>query len=207
MMKQIGVHFVWLCLIVPYFTLYAQDEWELTKQDENIKVYLHKSWKDNGTYKAEAIINAPIQVVYEFLIDFDNYINWVYSCEKIEVLLAEKDEKYAYYAYYSIPWPFSDRDAVSVLEITHHSNGNIEVISKPGIGYKPVVENAIRINEFGEHYEYIPLSANSTRVKMTGNYDPGGKLPDWLIKQFLSMGPFGALKEMKKNSEERVKKQ
>jgi len=195
------------CLIVFSISVKAQDEWELTKKAEDIKVYLHKSWKDNGTYKAEAVINAPINVVYNFLTDFDNYINWVYSCKEIEVLLEEKDKKYAYYAYYDIPWPFNDRDAVSVLEITHHSNGNIEVITTPGKDYKPLVEDVIRIEEFGEHYEYAPLTENTTQVKMTGNYDPGGNIPDWLIKQFLSMGPFGALKEMKKNSEERAKKQ
>ncbi|MGD2034010.1 MAG: START domain-containing protein [Bacteroidales bacterium] len=185
--------------------VHAQDEWELAREDEDIRVYLHKSWRENHTYRAEAVINAPIGVVYDFLTDFENYINWVYSCEIIEVLLEEKDKKYAYYAYYDIPWPFRDRDAVSVLEITHHQNGDIDVHSTPGKGYKKLHPDAIRIEKFEEFYRFSPMPGNKTGVNMKGNYDPGGYVPEWLIKQFLTMGPLDALQELKKNSEKRSK--
>jgi len=206
MIKHCKILFVWIWLIVFTFPSTAQDEWELAKHDTDIKVYLHKSYKTNRTYRAEAIVNAPIEIVYNFLTDFHNYINWVYSCDIIEVLLEEKDKKYAYYAYYDIPWPFTDRDAVSVLSITHHPNGAIEVNSSPGIGYKPKVPDVIRIEEFEEHYLYIPINSNSTKIEMTGSYNPGGSIPEWLLKQFLTSGPLDALQEIKKNSEERAKK-
>ena len=207
MIKQIGVLFVLICLIVYSFPLKAQEEWELARKDDDIKVYLHSSWKETGTYRAEAIVNAPVKILYDFITDFDNYINWAYCCDNIEVLLEEKDKKYAYYAYYDIPWPFADRDVVSVLDIIHHPNGIIEVNTSPGTGYKPLVPDAIRITKLSEHYLYIPVSQNCTRIEMTGSYDPGGTVPDWLIKQFLTMGPLDALQEIKKNSEERAKKQ
>ncbi|MBN2523173.1 MAG: hypothetical protein JXB24_07845 [Bacteroidales bacterium] len=203
MHKQIEFHFVWMLLYLFSFALQAQDnDWELARKDDDIKVYLHSDWKINRTYRADVIINAPIEVVYNFLTDFDNYINWVYCCNEIEVLLEEKDKRYAYYAYYDIPWPFNDRDAISVLTITHNPDGSINVHTTPGIGYKSVVPDVIRIEEFEEFYHFIPLSGNRTKINMKGKYNPGGYIPDWLIKQFLTMGPLDALQEVKKHSEE-----
>ncbi|MBA7657136.1 hypothetical protein ES703_65067 [subsurface metagenome] len=204
MIKQRFVPIVWFSLFFLPVSLQAQDDWKLVRQDKDIKVYLHKSWKENKTYRAEAIIKAPIDTVYHFLTDFHNYINWVYNCKKIEVIEEEKDVKYVYYAYYDLPWPFTDRDAISVHRIIHYTDGRKDVKSTPGNDYLPVEEDVIRIEEFEEYYQLIPLSDKTMHLKMKGKYDPGGYIPDWLVKQFLSMGPLDALQEIKKNSEKKV---
>ncbi len=204
MIKQRKTLFVWMFIFTYSVSVQAQEEWMLTRKDKDIKVYIHKSWKENRTYRADAIIHAPIDEVYNFITDFHNYINWVYSCSIIELLKEEKDKKYAYYAYFDIPWPFQNRDVVSELTINHHSDGCIEIHTIPGKGYKPLVPDAIRIEELEAYYLFIPQTDKSTKIKMRGKYDPGGYIPDWLIKLFLTMGPLETLQEIKKNAEEGV---
>ncbi len=176
-------------------------QWIMVKNDSTFKVFLHEDWKENQSYRAEGIYNVPIDSLYQFLLAFNNYPNWVNYCSSVDVLMAEKDLKYVYYAFYDLPWPLANREAISEIKIDRISDGRINVSSNPADIVHKQNSRTILVKKYHETFELIQLEKNSVLFKMKGNYHPGGYIPDWVIKKFLSEGPLDVLKKIKNELE------
>lgn len=186
-----------------YFILPLQTigQWLPVKADTSFKVYLHKDWKENRSYKAEGRYQVPIDTLYRFLTDFSGYTRWINYCTEVDLLYANKDKHYIYFAFYDLPWPLSNRKSISEMKITIHENGIIQVDSAPIDLEYETHSRATLVNRYREKFELIPIDKNSVLFRMQGSYYPGGFIPDWIIKKFLSEGPYDVLQNIKKEVE------
>ncbi len=168
-------------------------QWTLVTNKDNIKVYSKPSGKGMSFYKAEAIINTHIDTLYTFFVNFSLYPKWVNNCSYVDVLKQEKDSLYVYYSFFDMPWPASDRDGISKLAITHVSPGLIRVKSKAVEWTYPKKQDVIRLTRFEEKYVLNQISPGKVKLEMQGAYDPGGAVPDWLVKRLLVYGPYDVI--------------
>lgn len=176
-----------------FFPLSAKGQWILQKNHPNYKVYLHEDWKENHSYKAEGIYNVSADILYRFLIDFDRYPQWINYCSKAELLQVKKNEHYIYYAFYDLPWPLANREAVTELTIRRDDEGVITVNSSPAVIEFESRVHAILVNEYHESFSLIPINEEAVLFKMQGSYHPGGYIPNWIIRKFLTEGPYDIL--------------
>ena len=186
------------------FVLFASSSlqnWDLVRDEDNIIVYQQISEETRiHEYKAEAVINTPIDSLYKFFLDFDNYHCWIPSCIESKLMLSNSDTAFVYYARYDLPWPFADRDAFSLITIKR-TNNFIEVVSKPYVtNEEAIYKGIVRVKEYKEHYRLERISNNEVKFHMQGMYNPGGYIPAWLANKFIKYGPFDVIKSIEKAS-------
>jgi len=175
----------------------SEAQWNLEKTDGNFRVYLHENWKSNHTYKAEGLYNDSMDNLYSFLLNFRNYPHWINYCSGVELLYAKRDSLYIYYSYYDLPWPLADREAISELRITQLSDSVIHVISLPSDTNFRSDEKALRVTQYFESFTIKAISEEKVLFRMQGSYDPGGYIPNWVVKKFLTEGPYDILLNIK----------
>ena len=185
------------CCICLFIHLPCAGQWMMVKNDSNFKVFLHEDWKENQSYKAEGIYDVPIDSLYQFLLTFSNYPKWVNYCSSVAVLQSKEDLHYVYYAFYDLPWPLANREAVSEIKIDRTSDGRIKVNSGPAEIVHTYNSRAVIVKNYHETFELIPIGNTKVLFKMQGNYHPGGFIPDWVVKKFLSEGPMDVMKKIR----------
>ena len=178
---------------------YISNEWDLAIEREGIRVYLHQNWKENSTYKAEGVVDVPQNQLYAFLSDIKNYPHWINGCMFTRVLYSNSELHYRYYATYDLPWPLRNRDAVADLTIRKLPDGKI-LATIQAIDTDTLQSGEyVRETNFSEKYELIP-EEQTTILRMQGSYTTSAYLPDWVIKKFLTWGPYDTFLSIRKAS-------
>ena len=113
---------VLILLISLYCSYFFSTEWELKKDENNIKVYLRKNDKNVSEYLAETIIESDINSILDFILDFDNSYKWMYKLESSEILEKNNDSLYHVYFKMEMSWPLKKRDLVSDVKILNSNN-------------------------------------------------------------------------------------
>jgi hypothetical protein len=176
-------------------------QWILVKNIGNYKVYLHEDWKENQSYSAEAVFQVPIDTLYQFLLDISNYTEWINYCTVAKLLDAKKDQHYIYYAFYDLPWPLANREAVTEIRISKTEDGIIKVSSLPAAVSFENHSRSILVNKYHESFILTPISEVAVKFQMQGSYHPGGFIPIWVIKKLLTEGPYDILVNIRRNIE------
>lgn len=175
-------------------------EWTLVRDENNIQVYQNSNDQQKiHEYKASATIDTPIDSLFNFFLEFQNYSAWIPSCTESKLLLSNSDTAFVYYARYDLPWPFNDRDAYSLLTVQRKEN-EIVVKSVPYKIHNEIVSKGIvRVNDYYEEYNLVSISEQQTIFNMQGRYNPGGFIPAWLANKFIKYGPFDVVQLIRKN--------
>lgn len=191
MYKHTLIGFVFCIVFYLHPGSYEDNDWVRVVDRDGITVDLHTEWKSTLTYRAQGSLPVSREKLFLFLTDVGGYTDWVNGCT-VSVLLEKKPGSYVYYSYYDLPWPLQDRDAVSRVTLREVGNGivaEIEAVNTDTL----TADGALRIKNFSERHVLIQTGENTTLMKMQGSYDPGGYLPGWVIKKFLTWGPYDTL--------------
>ena len=173
-------------------------KWELAKNEDGIKVYTRKvEGRSVKSYKAKAVINAPIDKVYFIYTDLESYQKVMQDQAEIE-LLEKNNERYILYSKIDMPWPADDRDMVSETEIGKKDNGQIIIRSKCLKNRLAPKKDYVRIKDCWEIVTLTPVSNDKVEIQIEGLFDAGGSLPGWLVNMFLVDGPFDTIGNIKK---------
>ena len=173
-------------------------EWELAKNEDGIKVYTRKvEGRAVKSYKAKAVINAPIDKVYFIYTDLESYQKVMQDQAEIE-LLEKNNNRYILYSKIDMPWPADDRDMVSETKIEKKDNGQIIIRSKCLKNRLAPKKDYVRIKDCWEIVTLTPVGNDKVEIQIEGLFDAGGSLPGWLVNMFLVDGPFDTIGNIKK---------
>ena len=92
---------------------FISSDWELKKEENNIKVYLRKNELNNVEYLAETVINTNIDSILEIILDYDNSHKWMYKLEDSRIIEKKYDSLFYVYFTMEMGWPLKKRDLVS----------------------------------------------------------------------------------------------
>lgn len=182
-------------------TLPAEDSdaWELRKEDGNIRVYtMDKNDSSFQAFKAEALLDAPIDAVVAVMNNPQSCIEWLLNCtESYAVGKSSFHDRYVY-SVNNMPWPVTDRDYVLNIHTRgNKTTGEVVVNMSAAPDMQATRSNRVRVEQSDTRYRFIPEGEN-TRMIWLQHTDPNGTLPGWLVNSLLVDIPLKSTKELER---------
>ena len=98
--------------MVAILTTKGQENWELQKEDEGIKVYTAEvEGSEIKAFKAVAVMEGKLSNFVAVLKDVEAYQE-LFNSNMYSELLEQTDTMQIQYSQTKVPWPISDRDGV-----------------------------------------------------------------------------------------------
>ena len=187
-----------LVLIFQNSVLFSQEEWNLNRDSDGIKVYTKKEEGYNfKTFKAIAIVNGTIHQFIEALADVENLPNWAYNVKSAELLEKTGDTLLIYYSIAKAPFPYKDRDGIYLNRYQWDSKTKtLEVAIKILDDYLEETDKYIRVKGAG-YWKIKVLPSNKMEVTFSMQVDPGGNVPSWLANMFVDGTPYHTMLNLK----------
>ncbi len=173
----------------------SQNDWELKRDKDDIVIYTKES-KDNPLkeYRATAIIESPLNEVYQFLSDLEYRPAWVVRCSGLEIIDTVGGNQIRYHTSYEIPWPLADRDLVVVADLSFdEANRKARLLTIRTDTQFPLKKGIVRMLKYKEDVVLEELGPQRTRFNAEGFADPGGNVPAWLVNMFLVDGIYDSV--------------
>ncbi|MCH7667551.1 MAG: hypothetical protein IH936_16700, partial [Acidobacteria bacterium] len=128
------------------------------------------------------------------------YVDWQHNCEEARQIRREGSITIGYNRIGS-PWPVSDRDVVLRSTRTNLAGGGIRMDFRNTTDSEvPVNRGVVRMPRLIGSYDLTPVEGG-TLVIYTVDSDPGGSLPNWLVKQASKNLPYNTLKKLRERAE------
>lgn len=179
-------------------TSWAQDDWKLEKNEDNVKVYTRTSESSNfKDSKALAEFSGSLQNVIDLLMNVETHKTWMDRVEESEMLKKISDSEYIAYYQIKAPWPVSNRDVVSNYKLSRLGQNKVKFTVKGKPNYIPEKDNLIRIKESESSWEIEEIEKGKIKIKLISKSDPGGNVPAWLANSAASENPFKTLLGLK----------
>jgi ribosome-associated toxin RatA of RatAB toxin-antitoxin module len=187
-----------LLIILHLFTnfTFCQNEYQLTREDQDIKVYFRQPGKHHYHIKIEAIIETDTKTLLQTIDAVENYPDWVYRCTYGKLL--KKGNKTLYYTITDVPWPFKDRDVVSLVMPAKHIKTNsilLKTTSTPSA--LPEKPELTRMRDTEVEWLIKQLKTNQIKVEYKLSLYVEEDLPDFIMKMISTKGPFESFKKLK----------
>ncbi len=197
-------------VLLSSFAANAQDkEWELKREKDGVSLYL-RDYPNSSIpeFKGVITVESSMASIVSLLLDIESCPEWVHQCGEsfpIEVISAKEQ-----YVYQMNKLPFvRDRDIIlrATLEYLDHAklitiqmdseadycnDKNIEACNKIDGG------KYVRVRESSGNYQLQQLNAQKIKITWRQHIDPGGRLPNWLIRSQIADFPIHTLKNLKK---------
>ena len=179
---------------VPFAQVFEQKEWSLAKEKDGISVYTRKveGYQIKQT-KVETIVDLPINVLYEVLIDFDHHDDWMVNFSNSELLTSADSTSYIYYIEVGAPWPIMDRDLVIKGSLEYMSDSLVILSTNKVEGYKEERDKFVRIPMMNGQWQFEKIDEQRTKVTNSTHGDPGGMIPSWIVNIKLVADPIKSI--------------
>lgn len=182
-------------IILSVFSLVSvakNGDWELEKNESGIKVYTRTiEGEDIREFKATVLLDAPVKKVADIILDINSYASWYPQISEAKIIKKINSNEYYVYNVLDLPWPTSDRDGVSKMNITiTEAETLIKMVAINGV--KPKNPDYVRITK---SYGFWKFTKQGTKTSLHFQYfaNPGGSVPDWIINMFIVDNPFETL--------------
>jgi hypothetical protein len=188
--------FLFLLLTI---TSFAQDNWQLNRDENGIKVYTSESTLSSvKSVRVEVNFNQPAEKIAAMIMNVSLYKEWIYGCIESTLISQLNDSMLVYRHVTDAPWPFEDRDQVSQFTRTlNKKTGSISITSILQKDY-PETKGHVRIKQSKASWILIPQKDGSVKATYNLSFDPGGNIPAWLINLFITEGPYQTFLNLQK---------
>ena len=169
--------------------------WELKKEENNIKVYIRKNEINNVEYLAETKISGDINSILQIILDYDNSYKWMYKLEESKIVEKKNDSLFYVYFTMEMGWPLKKRDLVSDVKIIKKDEFvSISLSSVPD--FIPEKDNYIRISDSKSVWTLSKINDLETKVTLQ-SYAVIDGLPSFVVELFIVDGPIYSLSNLK----------
>ena len=189
-MKNTAVLLIFL--IIKCLCLFCQDEWELSKEGNGIKVFTGKMNNSNfKSVKVECNLEGTIDKLEAILKNVDGNSHWVYNTKQTHMVKNVGDREFIYYAETSLPWPLRNRDMVINMLFDKNSLSNQLTVKATGVKKEvPEQSGKVRVPYFNGLWEVTQTDEQHISIHYRLSVDPGGSVPSWAYNMFVSKGPY-----------------
>ncbi len=184
-------------LLLIFFTLhclyvFCQDEWELSKEGNGIKVYTGKMNQSSfKSVKVDCMMEGTIDKLVAVLKNVDANNHWVYNTKQTYMVKNVSDQEFIYYAETSLPWPLRNRDMVINMLFEKNVAGNQLTVKATGVKEEaPEQDGKVRVPYFNGLWEVTQADEKHISIHYQLSVDPGGSVPSWAYNMFVSKGPY-----------------
>jgi hypothetical protein len=200
-------------IIVTSLPLWADSEWEEIRNRNGVKVSsMRVEDCPMNRFKAECIIDAPLEVVYEVVMDPGSYVNWFHSCTDRRVIKKFDENNGIGYQVVNLPFPLRDRDTVATMyQDVDWAAGKLKMKmdaikppedSKYGMDELTKKKGRVRMPIMIANIVLNRITPGKTEMIYMAHADPGAPVPAWILNFFSTGHPYktllGIQKEVKK---------
>ena len=183
-----------MLLLLLFFNniLFCQDQWELSKEGNNIKVYTGKiSNSSFKSVKVDCTMEGTIDKLIAVLKNVDGNNHWVYNTKQTHMIKNISDQEFIYYAETSLPWPLRNRDMAINMLFDKNALGNQLTVKATGVkDAAPEQNGKVRVPYFNGLWEVTQTDEKHIAIHYQLSVDPGGSVPAWAYNMFVSKGPY-----------------
>ncbi|WP_417518554.1 START domain-containing protein [Marinobacter sp.] len=177
----------------------SSEAWSLRKEAGDIRIYTTDRGESSfQAFKAEALLDAPIEAVMAVMINPASCMEWVLNCtESYGVGKNSFHDRYVY-SVNDMPWPVTDRDYVLRIRTQgNESSGEIIMEMSATPGKRAKNSNRVRVDRSDTLYRFFP-EGRKTRMIWLQHTDPNGALPGWLVNTLLVDIPLSSMEELQR---------
>ncbi|MDO6823971.1 START domain-containing protein [Marinobacter sp. 1_MG-2023] len=177
------------------------EAWKLRKEVGDIRIYTtDQNDSSFQAFKAEALLDAPIESVMAVMVNPASCVEWVLNCtESYGVDKNSFNDRYAY-SVNDMPWPVTDRDYVLRIRTRgNESSGEITMEMSATPGKRAENSNRVRVDRSDTLYRFTP-EGRKTRMIWVQHTDPNGALPGWLVNTLLVDIPLSSMQELQRTA-------
>lgn len=176
----------------------AQPAWELTKDNDGIRVYTRaEKGSAYKSFKAVARFHASAKDIVDVLRDADRYADWYGFTKTAKLLTRENDVQY-HYVETIFPWPYQNRDLIYKMweEVADAKMIILHVVGIPD--FLPQVPDVVRMKKAQGQITLTAVTNNETEVVYEFHSEPGDNIPPWLANRSISELPWKTLSGLRK---------
>lgn len=183
-------------LLVPILLLSSSDEdWKKVTSKDNITVYEKKERRFNfSQFKGEMFVPYSVKEISRVIMRPTSYPEWLADCIHAKRLFTATMKVHLIT---QPPWPLKPRQ-VNVI-IKKKKRANTTVITINSIKLRSCIKkyDAIWFNFLHAEFTLIPMSDNSTVIRLELAADPGGNIPLFLVDATGWMIPYQSLRDLR----------
>ena len=173
-------------------------------QDANEKGVLVTTRTEPGrslpVFRGVTTMDANIFEILAVLDDIARFTEWMSDCKEARVVKQVNELERIEYNRTAAPWPVSDRDTTirTWIEATPSKGevwGRFQSITTPAA---PPIDGVVRTPRLAGFYHLEAIDIGHTKVTYQVDADPGGLLPEWLVKLTTRKLPIETLANLRK---------
>ena len=169
-----------------------QSDWQLSKDDNNIKVFTRKT--DSSAFKSvkvEAVLFGTCEKLAGIILGIEKNIKWVYKTKTLHLIKRFNPNELIYYAETALPWPMRNRDqAIRIMAYPDSINHSLKIITRNEPAAIPETKGIVRVPYFLGVWQVKAISPDKISIEYFLDVDPGGSIPAWISNMFVAKGPY-----------------
>lgn len=183
------------------------EAWTMVKNDQGVLTYFRWLKKDDGTEyrerKGEVMIACTLQEAIQMISESESIKKWMANIEEHHNLEYVSPTKWINYTLFDIPWPFSNRDLVSLYQLnTDPAKGTATLIISCKDNHIPLKKGITRLTDYQAKWSLVKRGEQSTLISMTMSSATPPMFPQYIQDPILEKVFHGNLVRLKKALEE-----
>lgn len=181
----------------------AQDgsgAWKMLLEKNDIRIYANRvPGSPIDELKGECVLDAPLEVVAQVMLDVASYPRWVANCVEARKFGCTTATSCLLYFTLGMPWPVLDRDIIlqSSTEILLREGTIVGRVSALPDKIVPQHDKRVRISSMYGTWIFKRLSQEKTDATFICWADPGGFIPAFIINIASRDIPYRTLKGLR----------
>ncbi len=180
-------------------TVFAGD-WKVISREKGVVVSLrNEADREFPTFRGVGRVDANLWEILAVLEDADRHTEWMHKCVGAREVERISATERLIYNRTDAPWPVSDRDVVlrSTFKVVDDGN-EIWARFKSVSSSVAAPSGVIRMPSLVGHYHLMRIDDDNTLVEYQVNADPGGTIPDWLVREVTKDLPMHTVANLRK---------
>ena len=173
--------------------------WRLEREDDGISVYTRRvEDSPHRAVKATMRLTTPIAPLVALVKDTDACAEWAAFCKRAFVAEAASETEAWIYTHNDMPWPVTDRDAVSHVRWYHDAgSGAVWMDSVAAPEHLPREKGRVRLEAAVTSWRFTPVGEGVVEITTQAHVDPAGPVPAWITNRLLVDAPIETLRAMR----------
>jgi hypothetical protein len=170
---------------VPAGAASPNDGWVQDANEKGVVVTTRtEAGRSLPVFRGVSTLDARLFEILAVLDDVAHHTEWMADCKTARIVKQINELERIEYNRISAPWPILDRDTTirTWVEATP-ANGEVWArFSSISVPEAPPVSGIVRMPRLAGFYHLEWIDDTHTKVTYQVDADPGGLLPDWLVK-------------------------
>ncbi len=168
-----------LCVVLAQHAVAAEPEWISLKTKAGIS--LSYRYNPELEIKASAFYQGKPESFLLLLKDTQSVRRWLKQSKDAKLLDGSTEHHWKVYTRFTSVWPVSPRDMVTCADVLKKENSLLIEITDCS-DLVPEAKNYVRIRDVKAQWT-LTSRDQGFDMQYQGSADPGGDLPEWLVKQ------------------------